>query len=576
MRLQRTREFRFPSQERLGVGSPDPSPSRSGVSVRLSPHFGRPARSAGRFGRGASFDQTTRPAIKPTKRPPSGTLDHFPLCEDEGSMKKVVLGVTGCIGAYKAPDLVRALRKRGLRVQVILTRAAREFVSPLALATVSGEPVLEHLFADPAPDNGPGQTPGPGQTTRQTQATGPDPTGGIRHISLTEETDVFVVAPATAHVIARMALGLADDFLTTFHLAVRAPTLIAPAMNTNMLEHPATQGHLDTLRERGATIIAPGEGELACGWLGPGRLAEIPDIVAAVERALGALGAPDTATTPDPAPANTTPDTPPAAPANTAPANTAPANTPAPANTAPPTTTHKDLTARNVVIAAGPTREPLDPVRYLTNRSSGRMGAELAAAAAARGAKVTLILGPTDLEPRNGAHIVRVETAVEMRDAAFAAAATADAVIMAAAVTDFRPAFHSDTKIKSAGLRNRAGAGSIPLVRNPDILAELGAARADNPAAGPAVLVGFAAETGDPVAEARRKLRTKQCDLVVGNQVGRGRVFGLDRTQAVLVERPVGASAGDSPRVSRRKPESKRSLAEAVCDVVARRLAPGA
>ena len=466
-------------------------------------------------------------------------------------MKKVVLGVTGCIGAYKAPDLVRALKKRGLRVQVILTRAAREFVSPLALATVSGEPVLEHLFADPAPG------PGPDNGPHQTQAAGPDPTGGIRHISLTEETDVFVVAPATAHVIARMALGLADDFLTTFHLAVRAPTLIAPAMNTNMLDHPATRGHLNTLRERGATIIAPGEGELACGWLGPGRLAEIPDIVAAVERALGAPGTP----APD------TPDTP---PADTAPPNTAPANT------APPTTTHKDLTARNIVIAAGPTREPLDPVRYLTNRSSGRMGAELAAAAAARGAKVTLILGPTDLEPRNGAHIVRVETAVEMRDAAFAAAATADALIMAAAVADFRPASHSDTKIKSAGLRNRADAGSIPLVRNPDILAELGAARADNPAAGPAVLVGFAAETGDPVAEARRKLRTKQCDLVVGNQVGRGRVFGLDQTQAVLVERPVGASAGDSPRVSRRKPESKRSLAEAVCDVVARRLAPGA
>ena len=200
-------------------------------------------------------------------------------------MKKVVVGVTGCIGAYKAPDLVRALRKRGLRVQVILTRAAREFVSPLALATVSGEPVLEHLFSDTAPEAGPGG--------------GPDPTGGVRHISLTEETDVFVVAPATAHVIARMALGLADDFLTTFHLAVRAPTLIAPAMNTNMLDHPATQGHLNTLRERGATIIAPGEGELACGWLGPGRLAEIPDIVAAVERALGAA---DTTPPADPAP----------------------------------------------------------------------------------------------------------------------------------------------------------------------------------------------------------------------------------------------------------------------------------
>ncbi len=440
--------------------------------------------------------------------------------------KKVVLGVTGCIGAYKAPDLVRALRKRGLRVQVILTRAAREFVSPLALATVSGEPVLEHLFADTAPE-----TPHP---------PGPDPTGGVRHISLTEETDVFVVAPATAHVIARLALGLADDFLTTFHLAVRAPTLIAPAMNTNMLAHPATRGHLNTLRERGATIIAPGEGELACGWLGPGRLAEIPDIVAAIERALG------TAETT----ANTTPDT--------------PAPTP-----------NKDLTARNIVIAAGPTREPLDPVRYLTNRSSGRMGAALAAAAAARGAEVTLILGPTTLEPENTTRVVRVETAVEMRDAAFAAAATADALIMAAAVADFRPASNSSTKIKSAGLRYRTAAGSIPLVPNPDILAELGAARADNPAAGPRVLVGFAAETGDPEAEARRKLEAKQCDLVVGNRVGQGRVFGLDQTQAVLVERPVGAAAGDSPSVSRREPESKRSLADAVCDIVARRLASG-
>ena len=466
-------------------------------------------------------------------------------------MKKVVLGVTGCIGAYKAPDLVRALRKRGLRVQVILTRAAREFVSPLALATVSGEPVLEHLFSDTAPEAGQGGE--------------PDPTGGVRHISLTEETDVFVVAPATAHVIARMALGLADDFLTTFHLAVRAPTLIAPAMNTNMLDHPATQGHLNTLRERGATIIAPGEGELACGWLGPGRLAEIPDIVAAVERALGAAD-------PTPPADSTPPATPPADPAETTPpADTAPTAT-SPGDSAPPATNHNDLTARNIVIAAGPTREPLDPVRYLTNRSSGRMGAELAAAAAARGAAVTLILGPTDLEPRNGADVVRVETAVEMRDAAFAAAATADAVIMAAAVADFRPASNSDTKIKSAGFWKRADVGSIPLVRNPDILAQLGAARVDDPAAGPAVLVGFAAETSDPVAEARRKLRAKQCDLVVGNRVGRGRVFGLDQTEAVLVER----GAGDSPSVSRRKPESKRSLAEAVCDVVARRLASGA
>ena len=254
------------------------------------------------------------PAVDAGRRP--GLLQ-LRLWEDEGSMKKVVVGVTGCIGAYKAPDLVRALRKRGLRVQVILTRAAREFVSPLALATVSGEPVLEHLFSDNGPEAGPGG--------------GPDPTGGVRHISLTEETDVFVVAPATAHVIARMALGLADDFLTTFHLAVRAPTLIAPAMNTNMLDHPATKGHLNTLRERGATIIAPGEGELACGWLGPGRLAEIPDIVAAVERALGAA---DTAPPADPAPPAAPPADP--APRPTPPADGRPSGRPRPPAPRPP------------------------------------------------------------------------------------------------------------------------------------------------------------------------------------------------------------------------------------------------
>ena len=420
-------------------------------------------------------------------------------------MKKVVLGGTGCIGAYKAPDLVRALRKRGLRVQVILTRAAREFVSPLALATVSGEPVLEHLFGDDGPEVG----------------DGPDPTGGVRHISLTEETDVFLVAPATAHVIARMALGLADDFLTTFHLAVRAPTLIAPAMNTNMLAHEATRGHLETLRGRGATIIEPGAGELACGWLGPGRLAEVPDIVEAVGHALEESDSP------------------------------------------------QDLAGRKVVIAAGPTREPLDPVRYLTNRSSGRMGFELAEAAAARGADVTLVLGPTGLEPPAGPEVVRVETAREMRDRVIAAASGAAAVVMAAAVADFRPEHNADTKLKSAALRREAVVSPLALVPNPDILAELGAARAADPEAGPAVLVGFAAETGEPENEAIRKLEAKQCDLIVGNQVGQGRVFGLDSTQAVLVE----SRNDEPPEVSRREPESKRSLANAVCDVVARRSA---
>ena len=427
-------------------------------------------------------------------------------------MKKVVLGVTGCIGAYKAPDLVRALRKRDLRVQVILTRAAREFVSPLSLATVSGEPVLEHLFSDAAPGEPAGES--------------PDPTGGVRHISLTEETDIFLVAPATAHVIARFALGLADDFLTTFHLAVRAPILIAPAMNTNMLTHEATRAHLRTLRERGATIVEPGEGELACGWLGPGRLAEIPDIVEAVGRALDAISA------------------------------------------------QQDLAGRKVVVAAGPTREPIDPVRYLTNRSSGRMGFELAKVAAARGADVTLVLGPTDLEPPAGQEVVRVETAREMRDRMFAAAPRADAVIMAAAVADFRPAHNSGSKLKSTGFRRERAASSLALVANPDILGELGAARAANAGegAGPAVLVGFAAETGEPEGESLRKLEEKRCDLMVGNQVGQGRVFGLGSTQAVLVE----SQDGRAPSVTRREPESKRSLADAVCDVIVRRLGTGA
>lgn len=419
--------------------------------------------------------------------------------------KKIVLGVTGCIGAYKAPDLVRALRKRGFRVQVILTRAAREFVSPLALATVSGEPVLDRLFGD-ASDGNEGVE------------------GGVRHISLTEETDLFLVAPATAHAIARLALGLADDFLTTFHLALRSPTLVAPAMNTNMLEHPATRAHLDILRSRGAAVIEPGKGELACGWTGPGCLPDIPDLVAAVGAVLEGASAPP------------------------------------------------ELVGRRVLIAAGPTREPLDPVRYFSNRSSGRMGLELARAALDRGAAVTLVLGPTHLEPPAAAEVVRVESAVEMRDAVRAAAARADAVVMAAAVTDFRPEASSPTKQKSADLRRGAGGPpGIRLVPNPDILAELGGARSRNPEPRPAVLIGFAAETEDPEAEAIRKLGNKRCDLIVGNRVGPGRVFGEDRTEAVLVER----RSGGPPIVTRRAPESKRRLAGAIWAAAARRLAAG-
>ena len=463
--------------------------------------------------------------------------------------RKIVLGVTGGIGAYRAPELVRALKKRGYRVQVILTRVARAFVSPLALATVSGEPVLEHLFEPPVP--GAGDAPGAGDDDGASVPAG-DP-ADIRHISLTEETDLFLVAPATAHAVARLALGLADDFLTTFALACRAPLLIAPAMNTNMLEHPATAAHLETLRARGARILPPGRGELACGWMGPGRLPDNETLVAAIEQAL--------AETPAEAPAE------------------APAE---PGAAAGP------LAGRRVLIAAGPTREPLDPVRFLSNRSSGRMGFALAREARTRGAEVTLVLGPGTGPPPAGCRVLPVETAAEMHREVLAESPGCDAVVLAAAVADYRPAAPSPEKLKSGPQRaasasrdggsGNAGAGNgvapvLELIPNPDILAALGARRAEAATAGepprPPVLIGFAAETGDPEAEAVRKLDAKRCDLIVGNRVGGNRVFDRDRTEAVLVER----AADGPPRCTRRAPETKAELAAAIWAITARRLA---
>ena len=478
------------------------------------------------------------------------------------SARKVVLGVTGGIGAYRAPELVRALKKRGYRVQVILTRAGRAFVSPLALATVSGEPVLEHLFEPPAHDEG--DTPGAGHTAAYGAGVPAGDPADIRHISLTEETDLFLVAPATAHAVARLALGLADDFLTTFALACRAPLLIAPAMNTNMLEHPATAAHLETLRARGARILPPGRGELACGWMGPGRLPDNETLVAAVEQALG----------------GTLPE--------------APAEPGAAAVSG-------SLAGRRVLIAAGPTREPLDPVRFLSNRSSGRMGFALAREARARGAEVTLILGPGTGPPPAGCRVRPVETAAEMHREVLAESPACDAVVMAAAVADYRPAAPAPEKLKSgpqraaasenggAGNSGRGNSGAgrdgpgnggegnggppaLELVPNPDILAALGARRAAAAAAGepsrPPVLIGFAAETGDPEAEAVRKLDAKRCDLIVGNRVGGDRVFDRDRTEAVLVER----SPEGPPRRTRRAPETKAELAAAIWTIAARRL----
>lgn len=498
---------------------------------------------------------------------------------------KVVLGVTGGIGAYRAPELVRALKKRGCRVQVVLTRAARAFVSPLALATVSGEPVLEHLFEPPAA----GDDPGDGA-----DAPSGDP-ADLRHISLTEETDLFLVAPATAHAIARLALGLADDFLTTFALACRAPLLIAPAMNTNMLEHPATAAHLETLRARGARILSPGRGELACGWMGPGRLPENETLVAAVEEALGETLAGTVAAA-----------TGPAAPSGS---GATPAEIPAaedsgddeegddghdPGADDPAAAAAGPLAGRRVLIAAGPTREPLDPVRFLSNRSSGRMGFALAREARVRGAAVTLILGPGTGTPPAGCRVRPVETAVEMHREVLRESPACDAVVLAAAVADYRPAAPSPEKLKSGPQRGAGNAGTgnggsgnggsgnggegnggapvLTLLPNPDILADLGARRAEGAAAGepsrPPVLIGFAAETGDPEAEAARKLDAKRCDLIVGNRVGGDRVFDRERTEAVLVERrPEGP-----PRRTRRPPETKARLAAAIWAVAARRL----
>lgn len=467
---------------------------------------------------------------------------------------KIVLGVTGGIGAYRAPELVRALRKRGFRVQVILTRAARAFVSPLALATVSGEPVLEHLFEPPGDGEG-------GYDGRGDSGSGqPDDPADIRHISLTEETALFLVAPATAHVIARLALGLADDFLTTFALACRAPLLVAPAMNTNMLEHPATAAHLETLRARGARIVPPGRGELACGWMGPGRLPENEALVAAVEEAL----AETTATV------GGRRGAPPSAPVEETAAETDARKCTEPAASRP----SPDLAGRRVLIAAGPTREPLDPVRFLSNRSSGRMGFALATEARARGAAVTLILGPGTGAPPDNCLVIPVETAAEMHREVLRASSGCDAVVMAAAVADYRPAEASPEKQKSGPRRAAAGEGEapvLPLVPNPDILADLGARRAagDREPGRPAVLIGFAAETGDPEAEAARKLDAKRCDLVVGNRVGPGRVFDRDHTEAVFVERRTDAP----PRVTRRDPETKAELASAIWSLAARRLA---
>jgi len=372
-------------------------------------------------------------------------------------MALIAVGVSGGVGAYKAAEVVRGLQKRGHEAVAIMTRGAQQFVTPLTFEALTRRAVITDQWA-------------PGINT------------DVGHISLTTEAAALVVAPATANLIAKLAHGLADDFLTTFALATRTPILIAPAMNTQMLAHPAVAANLATLRARGVQIIEPGSGYLACGWVGPGRLAEPEDIVEAVDAAVRAGGA------------------------------------------------AKDLDGRRVLISAGPTYEDLDPVRYVGNRSSGRMGIALAEVAARRGAAVTLVLGPTSVAVPGGLDVVRVRGAAEMHAAVMQALPGQDVVIMAAAVADYTPQRPAAEKIAKTD-----GPLTLTLVRTRDILADLGRGRGGS--ARP-VLVGFAAETSDAASRARKKLEAKHVDLIVANDVTQpGAGFEHDTNAVTLVSR---------------------------------------
>jgi phosphopantothenoylcysteine decarboxylase/phosphopantothenate--cysteine ligase len=370
---------------------------------------------------------------------------------------RIVLGVSGGIAAYKAAEIARALIQNGHEVQAVLTRAAEEFIRPLTFASLTGRKVITELFSSVSPE-----------------ATW---SSSIEHIGVAQEHDLLLVAPATANVLGKFAHGLADDFLSTLYLAFRGPVVVAPAMNNNMWEHEAVRANIETLRRRGLTIVDPDSGFLACGTIGPGRLAEIDKIVEAVERTFS-----------------------PAV---------------------------MDLDGETILITAGPTQEPLDPVRYLSNRSSGKMGYALAQAAIDRGAQVILVSGPVSLNPPQGAEIIHVHTAAQMRDAVFANLEPATVVIKCAAVTDFRPSVESKRKIKKTSARI-----SLELEPTQDILAELGRKRGDR------LLIGFAAETENLRDEARRKLETKNCDMVVANLVGKPDTgFESDTNEVLLALR---------------------------------------
>jgi phosphopantothenoylcysteine decarboxylase / phosphopantothenate---cysteine ligase len=369
---------------------------------------------------------------------------------------KIALGVTGGIAAYKAAEIVRLLQDRGIRVQVVMTRAAQEFVRPLTFAALSGEKVITGMFSSEEEHS-------------------PNIDSAIEHIAVAQSIDALLVAPATADVLAHFAQGIASDFLTTLYLATTAPVVVAPAMNVNMWNHPATQANLQVLRQRGVKVVDPGAGYLACGMTGAGRLAENETIVASVLEALGAS---------------------------------------------------QDLKDETLLITAGPTREKIDPVRYLTNRSSGRMGYALAEAALRRGARVILVSGPTSLTPPGAAELTRVESAEQMRDAVLKLLPQATVVIKTAAVSDYRPKAAADQKIK------RKGPMTLELEATPDILRELSSRKSAQ------IVIGFAAETENVLENARDKLVSKNLDAIVVNDVSReGIGFDSDRNAVTIISR---------------------------------------
>jgi len=369
---------------------------------------------------------------------------------------RITLGVTGGVAAYKAAELVRLLQQDGFTVQVVMTRSAREFVTPLTFAALSGQKVITDLFAESG-----------GEANLES---------AIEHIAVAQRTDLLLVAPATADVIAKFARGIADDFLTTLHLASTAPVVLAPAMNVNMWNHPATQENLEMLRARGAHIVQPDEGYLACGMTGPGRLAGQQAIMAAVREALKL---------------------------------------------------QRDFVGETVLVTAGPTCEDIDPVRYITNRSSGKMGYAVAVAAARRGARVVLISGPTSLDAPAGVERVNVRTALEMQQAVRQHFDKASVGIFAAAVADYRPAEPMSQKIK-----HTKEALEIRLEPNPDVLASVAAEK------GARLVVGFAAETERVAENARKKLSAKNADLIVANDVtAEGAGFDLDTNVVTLFAR---------------------------------------